>query len=112
MSPRCGRALVSAKPKVLLSSDAESRPGIPCTAGVSDAELTEFDLERDLVAIRSGATPYGTIILGKIRIPAIADGYVHVRSVAPSILISTRAAAYETSTTRIHDPPDRVCNVD
>jgi hypothetical protein len=54
--------------------------------GVSDVELTAFDLNQDLVAIRSGPTSYGTIIFGKIRIPAIADGFIHVR---------------------IHDPPNK-----
>jgi len=57
---------------------------------LSDKELTEFDIEKDLVEIRAAATSYGTIILGKIRIPAIKDdegeGYLHVR---------------------IHDPPNR-----
>jgi len=48
-------------------------------AGLSDEELTGFNLKQDLVAVRSGATSYGTIIFGKIRIPAIEDGYIHVR---------------------------------
>ncbi|KAF8070646.1 hypothetical protein FPV67DRAFT_1032903 [Lyophyllum atratum] len=59
-------------------------------AGVSDQELTNFDIEKDLVEVRSAATAYGTIIFGKIKIPAIKDddgeGFVHVR---------------------IHDPPNR-----
>ena len=54
-------------------------------AGLSDEELVGFDIEKDLVQIRSGATSYGTIIFGKIRIPAINDdegeGFVHVRFV-------------------------------
>ncbi|KAL0956373.1 hypothetical protein HGRIS_002520 [Hohenbuehelia grisea] len=59
-------------------------------AGLSDAELVAFTVENDLVEIRSGPTTYGTIILGKIRLPAVKDeegeGFVHVR---------------------IHDPPNR-----
>jgi len=51
--------------------------------GLSDEELTAFDLKKDLVLCRSGATSYGTIIFGKIRIPAVHDeegeGFVHVR---------------------------------
>jgi hypothetical protein len=58
--------------------------------GISDAELTNFTIEDDLVEVRSAGTSYGQIILGKIRIPAVNDeegeGYVHVR---------------------IHDPPNR-----
>jgi len=59
-------------------------------AHLSDGELTSFKIEDDLVQIRSGATSYGVIVFGKIRIPAIHDeegeGFVHVR---------------------IHDPPNR-----
>jgi len=59
-------------------------------ASLTDAQLTHFTIEQDLVQVRSGAVSYGTIILGKIRIPAVNDelgpGYVHVR---------------------IHDPPNR-----
>ena len=57
-------------------------------AGLSDAQLTHFTIENDLVQVRSGAVSYGTLILGKIRIPAVKDelgaGYVHVRCVRPS----------------------------
>lgn len=57
---------------------------------LSDHELTAFSIESDLVLVRSAASSYGNIILGKIRIPAIRDeygeGYIHVR---------------------IHDPPNR-----
>ncbi|KZV82590.1 hypothetical protein EXIGLDRAFT_684666 [Exidia glandulosa HHB12029] len=53
---------------------------------LSDQELTAFDVSKDLVVVRSAVVSYGTIILGKIRIPALDDGYVHVR---------------------IHDPPNR-----
>ncbi|QRV76624.1 hypothetical protein RhiJN_04639 [Ceratobasidium sp. AG-Ba] len=42
-------------------------------SGLSDPELSSFDIENDLVEVRAGATSYGTIILGKIRIPAIND---------------------------------------
>jgi len=59
-------------------------------AHLSDDELTSFNIEHDLVQIRSGATAYGIIVFGKIRIPAVHDekgeGFVHVR---------------------IHDPPNR-----
>ncbi|KIK67188.1 hypothetical protein GYMLUDRAFT_37253 [Collybiopsis luxurians FD-317 M1] len=59
-------------------------------AGISDEALVGFTLEEDLVTVRSAAVSYGTIILGKIRIPAINDdeggGFIHVR---------------------IHDPPNR-----
>ncbi|TRM69440.1 hypothetical protein BD626DRAFT_421677 [Schizophyllum amplum] len=58
--------------------------------GLSDDDLVNFTLKDDLVQVSSGPTTYGTIILGKIRIPAINDalgeGFVHVR---------------------IHDPPNR-----
>ncbi|KDQ27735.1 hypothetical protein PLEOSDRAFT_1104413 [Pleurotus ostreatus PC15] len=57
---------------------------------LSDDELVAFTIEDDLVEIRSAATSYGTIILGKIRVPSVNDeeggGYIHVR---------------------IHDPPNR-----
>ncbi|GLB37624.1 hypothetical protein LshimejAT787_0406750 [Lyophyllum shimeji] len=59
-------------------------------AGISNEALTDFDLQKDLVEVRSGPTSYGTVIFGKLRIPAINDdlgeGYIHVR---------------------IHDPPNR-----
>jgi len=59
-------------------------------AHLSDEELTSFTVEDHLVQIRSGATSYGVIVFGKIRIPAVQDeegeGFVHVR---------------------IHDPPNR-----
>ena len=54
-------------------------------SGISDADLVKFTIEKDLVEVRSGATSYGTIILGKIRLPVIEDeegeGFVHVRFV-------------------------------
>ena len=61
-------------------------------AGISDHDLVDFDFEKDLVEIRSAIVSYGTIVLGKLRLPAVNDaegeGFVHVR---------------------IHDPPNRVC---
>ncbi|KAJ3480332.1 hypothetical protein NLI96_g8430 [Meripilus lineatus] len=59
-------------------------------SGISDNDLVKFTIENDLVQVRSGPTSYGTIIFGKIRLPAVNDeegeGFVHVR---------------------IHDPPNR-----
>ncbi|KAF8894061.1 hypothetical protein BD779DRAFT_974092 [Infundibulicybe gibba] len=59
-------------------------------SNLSDEVLVSFQLEDDLVMVRSAPTSYGTIIFGKIRIPAIKDehgeGFIHVR---------------------IHDPPNR-----
>ncbi|KAF8348346.1 hypothetical protein F5887DRAFT_643089 [Amanita rubescens] len=59
-------------------------------ASLTDHELTDFTIKNDLVLVRSAATSYGTIILGKIRIPAVNDdegeGFIHVR---------------------IHDPPNK-----
>jgi hypothetical protein len=63
---------------------------------LSDEELTGFTFKKerskydkeedsirgdngDLVLVDNAATSYGEIILGKIRIPAIPDGYIHVR---------------------------------
>jgi len=52
-------------------------------SGISDHELMTFTIENDLVLVRSAPTSYGTIILGKICLPAVNDdegrGYVHVR---------------------------------
>lgn len=63
-------------------------------ARLSDAELTHFTIEGDLVQVRSGAVSYGTIIFGKIRIPAVEDelgqGYVHVRYVGQCRPLVTR----------------------
>ncbi|KAH9819234.1 hypothetical protein DFH28DRAFT_1022848 [Melampsora americana] len=51
--------------------------------GVSDHDLVDFDIKHDLVSIRSGQTSYGTVVFGKIRIPAVKDqdgvGFIHVR---------------------------------
>lgn len=59
-------------------------------AGISDKELVAFTIEEDLIEVRAAATSYGTIVLGKIRLPAVNDdegeGFVHVR---------------------IHDPPNK-----
>ncbi|GAA5852308.1 hypothetical protein JCM8547_006731 [Rhodosporidiobolus lusitaniae] len=46
---------------------------------VSDEELTSWELEKDLEQVRSASTAYGAVIFGKLRIPAIVDGYIHVR---------------------------------
>ena len=53
--------------------------------GISDEDLVAFSIRSDLVEIRSAPTSYGTIILGKLRLPAVNDsegeGYIHVRHV-------------------------------
>ena len=58
--------------------------------GVSDQDLVAFSIRGDLVEIRSAPTSYGTIILGKIKLPAVNDaegeGYVHVRYVCVHFL--------------------------
>ncbi|GAA6003599.1 hypothetical protein JCM10207_003500 [Rhodosporidiobolus poonsookiae] len=46
---------------------------------IADEELTSWRLEEDLVEIRSASSPYGSIIFGKLRIPALTDSYIHVR---------------------------------
>lgn len=52
---------------------------------LSDAQLTAFTPEKNLVLIRSGPTSYGTIIFGKFEIPNFKDelgkGFIHVRCV-------------------------------
>ncbi|KAI0675318.1 hypothetical protein C8Q78DRAFT_1011710 [Trametes maxima] len=59
-------------------------------SSISDDDLVAFTIRGDLVECRSAPTSYGTIILGKIRLPAVRDeegeGFIHVR---------------------IHDPPNR-----
>lgn len=65
--------------------------------GLSDAELVDFDVEKDLVQVRSGSTSYGTIIFGKIKIPAIkegGEGYVHARfaNIVATLLTAVRMA--------------------
>ena len=56
----------------------------------TDEQLSLFDVGKDLVQVRSAPTPYGSIIFGKIRIPAIVDeqgeAFVHVRYV-PGLLL-------------------------
>jgi len=51
--------------------------------GLTNHQLTDFTMEKDLISVRSGVTSYGTIIFGKVRIPAIHDGegegFIHVR---------------------------------
>ncbi|KAJ7578620.1 hypothetical protein C8J56DRAFT_835612 [Mycena floridula] len=58
--------------------------------GISDHDLLNFTIKDDLVLVSSASTTYGTIILGKIHLPAVNDtvskGFIHVR---------------------IHDPPNR-----
>jgi hypothetical protein len=58
-------------------------------AHLSDHDLTHFSIDKDLVLVSSAVTSYGTIVLGKIRIPAINDdqgeGFIHVRWVAYAI---------------------------
>ncbi|EIW83132.1 hypothetical protein CONPUDRAFT_152173 [Coniophora puteana RWD-64-598 SS2] len=50
---------------------------------LTDAQLTSFTIEEHLVEIRSGYVSYGTIIFGKIKLPAVNDelgeGFLHVR---------------------------------
>lgn len=76
-------------------------------AELSDSQLESFTID-DLVQVRSGPTSYGTIILGKFRIPGINDaegaGYVHVRCAFLSPL-----SRHLFTPIRIHDPPNKVC---
>ncbi|BGP17850.1 hypothetical protein JCM10213_008352 [Rhodosporidiobolus nylandii] len=46
---------------------------------LSDEELTNWDLAEDLEIVRSSSSPYGSIIFGKLRVPALVDSYLHVR---------------------------------
>lgn len=52
-------------------------------SGLSDEQLATFHTKNDLVQVRSAVVSYGTILLGKLRIPAVNDskgeGFVHVR---------------------------------
>lgn len=52
---------------------------------VSDQQLISLSIADDLVLVRAGGTAYGTIVFGRIRLPCVDDGFVHVR---------------------VHDPPD------
>ncbi|KAJ6565891.1 hypothetical protein DFH09DRAFT_1261613 [Mycena vulgaris] len=51
--------------------------------GISDEDLVVFTIENDLILVSSTPTTDGTIILGKICLPAIDDdvgkGYIHIR---------------------------------
>ncbi|KAG0147308.1 hypothetical protein CROQUDRAFT_722340 [Cronartium quercuum f. sp. fusiforme G11] len=53
------------------------------TQGISDHDLANFNVRKDLVLIRSGQTSFGTVVFGKLRIPAFKDkngqGFIHVR---------------------------------
>ena len=46
---------------------------------LSNEALTSFDIENDLVQVSSAQTSYGVIVLGKIRVRGVDDGYLHVR---------------------------------
>jgi hypothetical protein len=90
--------------------------------GLSDEELTGFTFTKerskydsatnssrgdggDLVLVNNAATSYGEIILGKIRIPAISDGYIHVRYVKSSYFVRLPSLFARC---RVHDPPNKV----
>ncbi|KAF2628937.1 hypothetical protein BU25DRAFT_409433 [Macroventuria anomochaeta] len=45
---------------------------------VSDPDLTSFTV-RDLGSVRVAISAYGLHLFGKIRLPAVDDGYIHVR---------------------------------
>ncbi|KAL4074178.1 hypothetical protein J3A83DRAFT_2691012 [Scleroderma citrinum] len=86
--------------------------------GLSDHDLVNFRVEEDLVEIRTGTVSYGTLIFGKIRIPAVNDdlgeGFIHVRcvdyaavSVNPDSLRSYVFYHFFISMNRIHDPPNK-----
>ena len=53
-------------------------------AGLTDAQLADFDVGRDLVGVRTAETSYGVIVFGKVRVP-LRDGegqaFIHVRCV-------------------------------
>lgn len=78
--------------------------------GISDHELVAFTIRHDLVEVRSGAVSYGTIILGKIKLPAVNDaegeGFIHVRYAVLGAFLY-HASRPETLHS-IHDPPNRV----
>ena len=78
--------------------------------GISNEDLVAFSIRTDLVEIRSAPVSYGTIILGKIRLPAVNDaegeGYMHVRCVSVSARFAVLDA--EEAAGRIHDPLERV----
>lgn len=68
-------------------------------ASLSDAELVAFEMNNDLVEVRSGPTAYGQIIFGKIKIPAIHDekgeGFVHIRYATDFRIIGTEHSVME-----------------
>lgn len=82
-------------------------------AGISDEDLVAFNLRDDLVEVRSAPTSYGSIILGKIRIPAVRDeegeGFIHVRCVPLSSW--SRSAGADSRLCSIHDPPNRASSI-
>jgi hypothetical protein len=45
---------------------------------VSDPDLTSFT-SRDLESVRVANSAYGLHLFGKVRLPAVDDGYIHVR---------------------------------
>ncbi|KAF3006852.1 hypothetical protein E8E13_010786 [Curvularia kusanoi] len=45
---------------------------------VSDSDLTSFT-SRDLESVRVANSAYGLHLFGKLRLPAVEDGYIHVR---------------------------------
>ncbi|KAF8477195.1 hypothetical protein BDZ91DRAFT_778335 [Kalaharituber pfeilii] len=47
-------------------------------AELSDAELVDFDVG-SLEEVRVGSSFYGLHIFGKVRLPKVEDGYIHVR---------------------------------
>jgi len=55
--------------------------GVPIISPVIEADYE--NIQKDVVTVRSAATTYGTIVLAKIRLPAVNDdlgeGFVHVR---------------------------------
>ncbi|KAI7955912.1 hypothetical protein MJO29_007311 [Puccinia striiformis f. sp. tritici] len=50
---------------------------------ISDQDLGHFNINEDLTLIRAGMTSYGSVVFGKIRLPAVRDdegeGFIHVR---------------------------------
>ncbi|KAF2733409.1 hypothetical protein EJ04DRAFT_577614 [Polyplosphaeria fusca] len=47
-------------------------------ASLNDSELTSFT-SKDLIEVRAGETAYGLHLFGKVRIPDLEDGYIHIR---------------------------------
>ncbi|KNF03423.1 hypothetical protein PSTG_03364 [Puccinia striiformis f. sp. tritici PST-78] len=50
---------------------------------ILDQDLGHFNINEDLTLIRAGMTSYGSVVFGKIRLPAVRDdegeGFIHVR---------------------------------